>query len=346
VITMGIQQRYEKIVPCLSAIERLWREELNERKHLLSISSSVGKEFQWDPNRIKEFCLRLGFNGAEIRFENFKDPYVLGILSGSKDFFLTGHLTDFAYWLYSSQQISRIMQKEERKTYFGNPDHQRAVKERFLQELELAEKLGINILTFHAAQIELLGVLEGNFLFSDEEVLDRVKEFVIENLSLASFKGKLGLENDSVYTKGMRLPQHFETLLNSINMPSVGITLDTAHLVAHSIKLELSDKVMKRTLVVHLSEPNPLGTEIPKVSTKEIQTAIKQGFMSLRSLAGKVAGAVDVHNPVGEVITDIREVLSKLYQVSPSVIIVHELKTSLDLLPQACKIQQAQLVTL
>lgn len=339
---MNIQGRYERLHPNLLRIAELWNEELQQHKHLLSISSAVGEFCGWDPKRIKDYCLSLGFNGAKVRFQDFEELAKLVHLAAARDFLLTAHLTDFAHWLYSPQQLRELMSEEEIEAYFGGSDHQKAVAKRFLEELDWAEKLGITTVTFHAAQIEFLGVLDMGFKFSDDEVLTRVGNFVTEMLPQSSFAGRFGLENDAPYTRGMRLPEHFGRLLRSIDLPNVGITLDIAHLVAHSLELEPDRELTRRIWTVHLSEPSLVKP--PKVTKEEFEEARNRGFFPLRQLMGGVVRVIDAHNPVGGLITDSRRRLGRIYEANPDLVVVHELKVPLELLPQACKLQQAQLI--
>jgi len=341
---MDILKRYEIVKSIIPEIKKLWARETEQHKHLLSVSSSIANACDWNLEKIRDYCLSLGFNGAEIRFQGFKNPAGLELLRKDKDFLPTAHLSDFAHWLYSSEQIKNLMTESERVSYFGNKDHQKATEKCFLQELKLASQLDIDIVTFHAAQIEFLGLLGRSFLFSDEEVLERVKIFLLKLLPQANFKGKIGLENDGPYSRGMRLPKNFKALDNSINMPNVGFTLDIAHLASNSLDLKINHELSKKIWVVHLSEPI-LDSHL-KISDELLSKTRSQGFIAFRKLAGQAISCSDAHNPVGEVITDAKMQLDKIYQANSTLVVVHELKVPLDIMKESCILQQAELLNL
>ena len=341
---MDILKRYEIVRSRIPEIKKLWARETEQHKHLLSVSSSIANVCDWNLERIKNYCLSLGFNGAEIRFQGFKNPIRLKTSKKDKNFLLTAHLSDFAHWLYDSEQIKNLMTESERVSYFKDKDHQKATEKCFLQELKLASQLDIDIVTFHAAQIEFLGLLGRSFLFSDEEVLERVKIFLLKLLPWADFKGKIGLENDGPYSRGMRLPKHSETMLDYITTSNVGLTLDIAHLVNNSLSLTINPELSKKILVVHLSEPTP--DNHLEISDELLVETRSQGFIAFRKLVGQVISCSDAHNPIGEVITDAKIRLDKIYQANPALVVVHELKVSLDTMKEACLLQQAELIDL
>jgi len=341
---MDIWERYEIIKSRIPEIKKLWAREIEQHKHLLSINSSIANACDWSAEKIKDSCLSLGFNGAEIRFQGFKNHAGLESLIKNRDFLLTAHLSDFAHWLYSPKQIRKLMTESEREMYFGNKNHQKAVEECFLQELKLASQLGIETTTFHAAQIEFLGLLGREFLFSDEQVLEQVENFLIELLPQAHFKGKIGLENDGSYSRGMRLPKHFDVLADFINIQNVGFTLDVAHLASNSLDLVIAPELSKKIWVVHLSEP--IFDDHLEISDELLSKIRNQGFATFRKLVGQVISCSDAHNPVGEVITDARIRLNRIYQANPNLVVVHELKVPLDIMKEACILQQAELLNL
>lgn len=340
---MDFLERYETLKPKILEVERLWLEELKRHKHVLSISSSIATACGWEAKKIRDYCLSLGFNGAEIRFQGFENPLALTSLTKDKDFLLTAHLSDFAHWLYSNEQIQGLMTNQERRAYFGNANHREAIKECFLRELKWANELGINNVTFHAGQIEFLGVFGKGFYFSDEQVLERVRRFLLELLPSSVFKKRIGLENDGPYSRGMRLPEHFEMLLSAIVKPNIGLTLDIAHFAAHSLDLATTPEMVKKVWVVHLSEPSL--NHCPSISDEQLIEARNQGFAAFRSLVGQVISRKDVHNPVGWCIKDAKVRLDGIYQVNPALIVVHEIKVPISEMKKACILQQAELVS-
>lgn len=107
---MEILERHKIIRPDIPNIKRLWAEEIAKHKHVLSVSSSMAKACGWEAKKVKDYCLSLGFNGAEIRFQNSGNSVeVLETLAKDENFLLTAHLSDFAHWLYSPKQIQDLM---------------------------------------------------------------------------------------------------------------------------------------------------------------------------------------------------------------------------------------------
>ncbi len=325
-----IQEKFDNLIQPENLVQ-LWTEEKKKRYQLLSISSLVINVLGRDLPRIEEWCLEQGFDGMEIRiqdFVGFKEGFDSSLLEKFKpQGIITVHLSDWSSWIPLYRNDSKALLKTFYSSanvikYFGgeNPD---IIIDRLDRELDIAGRLGVKAATWHANQIDYDDILFGEKQYSDQEIIEIVSEFSEKLIGRNSgYSQILSLENGSAIDRGVRRFKDFKELFTNPALSEVGITFDTAHMTAVLSQevgskdkpidqqifeeLQSNPDALKKIRAVHLSDSMTTSSFIKEASPEQLKKA-KEDFWYKRELVRDVV--VDDHIPIGFVFQAAKQVL-------------------------------------
>ncbi|MDD5342368.1 MAG: hypothetical protein PHI73_03460 [Patescibacteria group bacterium] len=363
-----IEEKFKALKPPAD-FDLLWKKEKSARFQLLSVNSLIIKEFNRDLSRIENWCLEQGFDGMEIRIQDFIgftenfDPNPLKKIRFQGN--LTVHLSDWASWIpFYKQDQARLLRTfytpaNVRKYFSG--DKPEVMIERLTRELDIAGELDARVATWHANQIDYDDILFGDRKYSDQAVISAVRQFTEDLIKRDSgFAKLLTLENGSAIDRGVRRLADFREIFINRDLNEVGVTFDTAHSVAvlgqeagdrpdsidQRIKKELADnpEILKRIKAVHLSDSLTTKEFTKEASPDQLKKA-KADFWYKRQIVRDVV--IDDHIPVGFVFKSAKTVLEMISANSDGKLcVIWELRpASFEVLKQAIILQKNALVS-
>ncbi|MCF0121218.1 MAG: TIM barrel protein, partial [Oscillospiraceae bacterium] len=171
-----------------------------------------------------------GFDGVELMYI---DEDTRGIVP--KDKVVGLHMTFPTYWLdfwrgeFDCVEWEFSTLENAYKSYGGRD--RTSLINMIRSEYAHAVDYGAEYMVFHATDCSFRELLSGNYLHSDEEVVDALCEMLNEALPCSRTGPALLLEN--LWEPGMRLtrPEITQSMMDGIRYPNVGIMLDTGHLM-------------------------------------------------------------------------------------------------------------------
>jgi len=365
-----IIRRINSAVDCKKDLNDLWKKEREKRFYLISLNSTIGEAFQWDLSRIEQWCFDLGFDGMEIRLQDFLGYSPESKLKKLRDFrskgIITCHLSDWNQWidLYRNNQkelLRSFYTNENIEKYFGG-NRPEIIQERLCQELEITNELKAKAATWHANQIDYDEILFSSRNYTDKEVIESVKSFLEElmkfkNDNLASLN-LLSLENGSGVDRGVKRLGDFQLIFSSNVLANLSITLDTAHLLSVLFReseksivdaedtiiqeLKLSPKLLQRIQVIHLSDTLFTPSYLKKASKKDLEKA-ERDFWYKRELVKN--NVIDDHLPLGFSLKTAQKILDLISSCNKEKIyVVSELRAdSFEVLEKSLQLQKWQI---
>lgn len=365
-----IIQRFNSIADIKKDFSNLWKKEKEKRFYLISLNSAIGETFKWDLPKIEQWCFDLGFDGIELRLQDFLDSCSVLNLNILKRFkpngIITCHLSDWNRWidLYKDNKdalISGFYSKQNIIKYFGG-DKPEVLIDRLSRELEIAEELKAKAVTWHANQIDYDEILFNKRSFTDDEVIKSVKSFLEglfkfrkDNLVFLNF---FSLENGSGVDCGVRRFGNFQSIFSSNFLANLSITLDTAHLLSALFRelgkpvvdaeeaiireLKLSPKLLQKIRVIHLSDTLFTPSYLEKVSKKDLEKA-ERDFWYKRELVKN--NVIDDHLPLGFSLKSAQKILDLISSCNKEKIyVVSELRAdSFEVLEKSLQLQKWQI---
>lgn len=250
--------------------------------------------FNNDWQELKKFCQENDFAGVELLATGLKiDQQFLEIPS------------DLIKGLHLSYQIDWLGVDNQQES-----DYKKLVAS-YRRELELASKLGVDYVVFHAGNSGLEEVLKGEFRFTNTEILNALAKIINKVLVDLDLDFKLLFEN--LWVQGLDLldPQETISFLEKINSDQAALLLDTGHLLNTSSNIKNEQAALDYIEKILMSYPQVnnlfvnlhLHKSLSLKNRLEIRNAIYQKFKKLQNsvekekLVGKFISMVDQHLP-------------------------------------------------
>lgn len=306
-------------------------------KHLVSVGSVIGKQFNWSLDAIIRWAKSLGFDGVEIRAQDFSGLKYANLVEQAV---IGVHLSDWAEW-------TCVWKGEEDKfqQVFGGPLtaqtylpglDSKSLLIQWQKEIELGRSLGAQYFVFHASEISYDAIFS-QVHKSDKEVI-QLAASVISELTCPN----LVIENAPPHEAGVHLAGDFAELKNVIG--PFDATLDTSHLQStlyqRGKSCQTEDLIREieqireitEIKVVHFSESNPREISVPTLDKM-------WSFWEKRRRA--IDYILDDHLPVGQYLKN----PARLLEATNAEYITYELKAGIfEEIEKALKLQRSQLI--
>lgn len=190
-----------------------------------------------------KYSSKYGFDGYElIKYTNSDEGHLKGYFKGY-------HIRFFPSWMeFYKEDFSSLYEELKDKKYFkalcGGENSKSELVNYLKNELEIAKKLEVEYIVFHACNIKILESLTYIFRYSDLEVLENVVKIINEIFENKDYKFELLFEN--LWWPGLRLTnkEEMEYLLKNINYKNIGFILDTGHMINNNIEIKNSKEAV------------------------------------------------------------------------------------------------------
>lgn len=193
---------------------------------------------------MKLFSEKYGFDGYELIKFTDKNENEL------KDYFIGYHIRFFPSWMeFYLEDFNSLYEELKDKKYFkslcGGENSKDELVNYLKKELEIAKKLEVEYVVFHACNVKITESLTYSFKYSDMEVLKNVVDILNEIFEGGNYKFKLLLEN--LWWSGLRLTnkEEIEYLLENINYKNIGFILDTGHMINNNLEIKNSKEAVE-----------------------------------------------------------------------------------------------------
>lgn len=201
----------------------------------------------WGCDKLKKsmdkYSNKYGFNGYElIKFTDNDESQL-------KDYFKGYHIRFFPSWMeFYKEDFTALYKELKDKKYFkslcGGENSKDELINYLKKELEIAKKLEVEYVVFHACNIKITESLTYIFNYSDMEVLKNVVDILNEIFEGGNYSFKLLLEN--LWWPGLRLTnkEEIKYLLENINYKNMGFVLDTGHMINNNLEIKNSQEAV------------------------------------------------------------------------------------------------------
>ena len=308
---------------------------MNSMKKTINMTASTHDTDRYkDKADLRDFYKSRGLDGLELMLfgdlsvpEKITAEEIIGI-----------HLNYFTHWVDFWRGNDEALKKEYgslENAYerFGGSDRS-AIVDKFVKELDNAEKLNVEYVVFHVGDVKLAEVFTYKHECTDDEVITATCELINEILDGRNYSFYFLAENLWWAGFSFTSPDMTRKLMENIHYPKKGIMLDTGHLIHTNRKLRSQDEAVDyihamldlhgelcgyiRGIHLNQSLSGEYVESILKSPPPEMETDPKKRYWQ----AGMHVYKIDYHHPFStERITSVVDRISPLF-------LTHELITN------------------
>lgn len=194
-----------------------------------------------DKEDIRRFCRENHLDGLEyMRIPQFpEDQIPMDLIQGI-------HLSSYQNWMdlwlgNEKALLEEFGSLENVEKFYGGTTREVLV-DKFRQELDKAQELGVKYVVFHISEVNTMEPFTYQFHYTDHEVVTSAAELINEILDGRNYTFDFLMEN--LWWPGMNLlnPEVTAEMMEKVNYPRKGIMLDTGHLLHTNPELKTQEE--------------------------------------------------------------------------------------------------------
>ncbi|SDC34701.1 MULTISPECIES: sugar phosphate isomerase/epimerase family protein [unclassified Candidatus Frackibacter] len=254
-------------------------------KKLFNLSVYNFDWFNNDWQEVKEFCEINGLAGIELLSSGLEN---IDLDSIPQEIVKAMHLSYYLNWVSLEGNNKRQLEEKE-------------VINTYRKELEMAAKLEVDYVVFHASSISMGEVFSDEFSHTNFDILSAVAQVINKVTKGLDIDFKLLFEN--LWWSGLTFLNKEEAMdfLDKLDYKNVGFLLDTGHLMNTNLELNSEKEGLDLFYGVHLHKSLSRSYRLENRERLYQEFVKKEGLEAKEQVAGQFIANSDQHLPFSEI---------------------------------------------